>query len=342
VSRSALQKDIGRLLWIGFEGTEVSAELHATLAAGDAGGVTLFARNLPTNSEGVDLQALRTLNDALHRAGRESGEKLLVSVDQEGGRVQRIKAPAEHYPPMIKVAPGHDAVALAELEALGHRMGEELSEWGFDIDFAPVLDVHTNPGNPIIGDRAFGEEPEMAAARALAFAAGLTRAKVLPCGKHFPGHGDTATDSHLALPRLDHDMQRLREVELLPFRRAISAKLPMLMTAHVVFAAIDDTVPATLSKAVVTDLLRSELGYQGVVISDDLDMRAIADNFGVGDAAVSAIDAGCDVLLLCRNVAHQEEARRALHARASEDSAFAKKISESAERVRTLSSLVTQ
>lgn len=336
VSNSELRNDIGRLLWIGFEGTTVDDRLRATLEAGDAGGVTLFARNLPKNSEGTDLRALRQLNDALHEAGRASGEELLISVDQEGGRVQRVKAPAEHYPPMMRAEPGHGPDALAGLKALGHRMGAELCEWGFDIDFAPVLDVHTNPANPIIGDRAFGETPEIVAARALAFAEGLQAAGILPCGKHFPGHGDTATDSHLALPRLDFAMERLREIELAPFVAAIAAGVPMLMTAHVVFASLDSAVPATLSPAVVTGLLRNELGYQGVVISDDLDMRAIADNFSVGEAAVTAIDAGCDVLLLCRSLEHQAEARGALLAKAREDAGFRAKISESAARVRKL------
>jgi len=336
VSNSELRNDIGRLLWIGFEGTTVDDRLRATLEAGDAGGVTLFARNLPKNSEGTDLRALRQLNDALHEAGRASGEELLISVDQEGGRVQRVKAPAEHYPPMMRAEPGHGPDALAALKALGHRMGAELCEWGFDIDFAPVLDVHTNPANPIIGDRAFGETPEIVAARALAFAEGLQAAGILPCGKHFPGHGDTATDSHLALPRLDFAMERLREIELAPFVAAIAAGVPMLMTAHVVFASLDSAVPATLSPAVVTGLLRNELGYQGVVISDDLDMRAIADNFSVGEAAVTAIDAGCDVLLLCRSLEHQAEARGALLSKAREDAGFRAKISESAARVRKL------
>ncbi len=336
MSNNELRKDIGRLLWIGFEGTHVDAKLRATLEAGDAGGVTLFARNLPTNADGTDVVALRKLNDDLHAAGMASGEKLLISVDQEGGRVQRIKAPAQHYPPMMKAEPGHTAEALAALQALARRMGAELADWGFDIDFAPVLDVHTNPANPIIGDRAFGETPEVVIARALAFAAGLQEAGILPCGKHFPGHGDTATDSHLALPRLDFAMERLRSVELAPFVAAITAQVPMLMTAHVIFACLDDAVPATLSPAVVTGLLRDELGYEGVVISDDLDMRAVADNFSVGEAAVLAIDAGCDVLLLCRSLAHQDEARNALLARASSDSEFRAKIAKSASRVRAL------
>jgi beta-N-acetylhexosaminidase len=237
---------------------------------------------------------------------------------------------------MMHAEPGHGPDALAALKALGQRMGTELAEWGFDIDFAPVLDVHTNPANPIIGDRAFGETPEVVAARALAFAEGLQAAGILPCGKHFPGHGDTATDSHLALPRLDFAMERLREIELAPFVAAIAAGVPMLMTAHVVFASLDSAVPATLSPAVVTGLLRNELGYQGVVISDDLDMRAIADNFSVGEAAVAAIDAGCDVLLLCRSLEHQAEARGALLSKALEDAGFRAKISESAARVRSL------
>lgn len=336
VTNLELRKDVGRLLWIGFEGTSIDETLRATLEAGDAGGVTLFARNLPKSGDEIDLIALRELNDALHTAGAASGEELLISVDQEGGRVQRIKAPARHYPPMMRAEPGSDAEALVALTQLGKRMGAELVEWGFDIDFAPVLDVNTNPANPIIGDRAFGCEPDIVAARALAFASGLEAAGILPCGKHFPGHGDTATDSHLALPRLDFSLDRLRTIELAPFVKAIAARLPMLMTAHVIFAAVDAEVPATLSRAVVTGILREELGYDGVVVSDDLDMRAVADNFAVGEAAVQAIEAGCDVLLLCRNRAHQEEARDALIARALHDVAFRKRITESASRVRAL------
>ena len=316
----------------------MDADLRAVLDAGDAGGVTLFRRNLPTSETGeaTDIDALRVLNEELHTVGASSGDPLLISVDQEGGRVQRIKAPAEHYPPMFSFARQEDEAAAEAAHALGEKMARELLSWGFDIDFAPVLDVHTNAANPIIGDRAFSDEPEAAALRALAFSRGMLAGGILTCGKHFPGHGDTATDSHLSLPRLDHDLSRLRAVELLPFERAIEAKLPMIMTAHVVFAALDETVPATLSRKVITGLLREELGYSGVVVSDDLDMKAIADNFGVGDAAVAAVDAGCDVLLLCRNRNHQEEARTALHKKASTSSAFRDRISQSAARVRLL------
>jgi beta-N-acetylhexosaminidase len=172
--------------------------------------------------------------------------------------------------------------------------------------------------------------------RALALAAGLAAGGVLACGKHFPGHGDTATDSHLELPRLEHAWERLDSVELLPFRRAAAAGLPMIMTAHVVFAALDESVPATLSPAVIDGLLRKRLGYGGVIVSDDLDMHAIAAHFGIGDAAVRAIAAGCDALLLCRDEGHQAEARNALIHAGERDSGLRARLGEAAARVRAM------
>jgi beta-N-acetylhexosaminidase len=260
-----------------------------------------------------------------------------VAVDQEGGSVQRLRAPGTPWPPMLQLDRIADDGAAAELaEAVGEAIGAELAAVGFDVDFAPVLDVHTNPANPVIGDRAFATTPERATVRALAFARGLERAGLLPCGKHFPGHGDTSTDSHLELPRVDHDLARLRRVELLPFARAAAAGLPMIMTAHVVFAAVDPDLPATLSPAVIGGVLRGELGYDGVVVSDDLDMKAIAAHFGAADAAVRAVAAGCDALLLCRDVAAQEAALAALVARGEADPAFRARIAQAAGRVREL------
>jgi len=216
---------------------------------------------------------------------------------------------------------------------VGRALGTELRALGFDIDFAPVLDVNTNPDNPVIGDRSLAAEASRVASLGIAFAAGLDEVGIVGCGKHFPGHGDTDIDSHLALPRLAHDLDRLRSVELVPFAAAARAELPMLMTAHVLFSAIDAQVPATLSARVVTELLRGELGYEGVVVSDDLDMKAIADNYGVGEAAVRAIEAGCDVLLLCRDPVHQIEAREALLSRAKSSEEFRHRIESSAARV---------
>lgn len=327
------------MLWLGFEGASLPPELAGDVAAGRAGAVVLFRRNLRVVDQGaggvVDGEALVDLTRSLHAAVPARLPPLWIAIDQEGGTVQRVRAPATTWPSMLAfdgLPPGADDVELAE--RVGQALGRELAALGIDVDFAPVLDVHTNPQNPVIGERAFGVGPEVVARRALALARGLERAGVVSCGKHFPGHGDTDTDSHLALPRLAHDMERLEAVELLPFRCAVAAGIPMLMTAHVVFAALDDAVPATLSPAVITGLLRERMGYDGVVVSDDLDMRAIAAHFGAGDAAVRAVAAGCDALLLCRDPAHQRQAREALIRAGEGSSDMRAAIARAAGRIR--------
>ncbi len=344
MERASLADDVGQVLWYGFHGTTASAPLLAAIGRGEVGAVVLFKRNLVIQvvdggaavpQEVVDLDRLVALNHALHAAAPPASP-LLIAVDQEGGAVQRVRAPGTQWPPMLTLD-GHPA-PTDELLAreVGRALGRELAALGFDIDFAPVLDVHTNPANPIIGDRAFGTEPETVARRALALAAGLADAGVLACGKHFPGHGDTATDSHLELPRLDHAWDRLDAIELVPFRRAAEAGLPMIMTAHVIFAALDPDQPATLSARVIHEVLRQRLGYRGVIVSDDLDMRAIADHHGVGDAAVRALRAGCDALLLCRDEAHQAEARAALLHAGAGDADLRARLAEAAARVRAM------
>jgi beta-N-acetylhexosaminidase len=333
-----LQRDIGQILWLGYECVTPPSWLCEQIAQGLVGGVILFARNLPRKEGGlVDLQSLRASNEALHRlAPAGDGEGLIIAIDQEGGRVQRIREPATVWPPMGKLAEMNGGDALDLARQIGAAIGSELRALDIDLDFAPVLDVHTNPANPIIGDRAFASTVDRAASCALAFAAGLHKAGIIACGKHFPGHGDTSTDSHLELPRLDHALSRLEQVELEPFRRAALANLPTLMTAHVVFAALDDTVPATLSRKVITDLLRGKLEYRGVVISDDLDMRAIADHHGAAEAAARAILAGCDVLLLCRDADNQRVAREGLTRTAERSAELRQRIYLAAEAVRGL------
>jgi beta-N-acetylhexosaminidase len=346
-----VRDDVGQLLWVGFPGPSVSTALRARLARGEVGATIVFKRNLAITAapggdggdgasaeaahERCDLDALVALTHELHQRAPD-GTPALIAIDQEGGPVQRVRAPATRWPAMaaLERLPPPDDVATAEL--VGRALGDELRALGLDVDFAPVLDVHTNPANPIIGERAFGTDAATAARRALAFARGLDAAGVLACGKHFPGHGDTATDSHLELPRIDHGWDRLDRVELLPFRLAAAAGLPMIMTAHVVFAALDPARPATLSEQVITGLLRDKLGYRGVIVSDDLDMRAIAGHIGVDVAAVAAVRAGCDVLLLCKSEDNQASAEAALIREAERDAEFRRKVGEAAHRVRAL------
>lgn len=314
----------GSLLIVGFEGKEASPELLARIAARRVGGVVVFARNLGT------LDEICALTASLQAAVPAGDPPLWISIDQEGGRVQRIRAPLSVWPPMQRVGAQSDE---AFSHAVGAAIGAELAPLGFNVDYAPVLDVHTNPDNPIIGDRAFGTKPGDAATQALAFWRGLESAGVRGCGKHFPGHGDTATDSHLELPHVDHDEARLRAVELEPFRLAIAAGVPMLMTAHVVYPSVDSR-PATMSKRWLTAILRLELGFRGVVVSDDLDMKAVADQFPVEKTVVESLLAGCDSFLACRDPEIQRRAEAALDDAAALDEHVKQRLAESAGRVR--------
>lgn len=333
-----VREDIGQLVWVGFAESTVTTELRADLEAGRYGATILFKRNLVLShspDERCDLDALQSLTRDLHCRAPD-GTPALVAIDQEGGRVQRVRAPATVWPPMMN----HDRFAEPDdalvAEQVGKTIGDELRALGIDINFAPVLDIHTNPQNPIIGDRAFGCEAAAVTRRALAFARGLDRAGVLSCGKHFPGHGDTDADSHLELPHVRHTKDRLEAVELAPFRAAAAAGLPMIMTAHVVFAALDGSGPATLSRFMMTDLLRAQLGYRGVIVSDDLDMRAISAHGGVDQAAVAAVRAGCDVLLVCESATSQALAVEGLTRACEIDSELRRRVGESAARVRAM------
>jgi len=338
-ANDSLLKDVGQLLWVGFPGLEVDPALRKRIAAGHVGAAILFRRNIALAGDGSgrsDPAAVAALNASLREAAGDSADPLLIAVDQEGGRVQRVKDPVTVWSPMLGLSrvAGEEGLQLAT--DVGKALGRELAALGFDIDFAPVLDVHTNDENPIIGDRAFATDPQRAAELALAFADGLHSVGVLSCGKHFPGHGDTRTDSHLELPSLPHSLDRLEQVELLPFRRAAKAGLPILMTAHIVFSAIDPDRPATLSPAVLNELLRNDIGYTGLVVSDDLDMKAIADNYGTGDAAVAAVEAGCDALLACNDLDTQHAIFDALVRAGEQRAPFRARLGEAAAAVRTL------
>jgi len=320
---SNLETQAARLFSVGFHGKAPSDDLIGLLERG-VGGVIFFARNVGQPEELAELT-----NSIKRRAGRP----IAISLDQEGGKVARLRQGFSELPSMRALGETHSASLSREIGAL---IGRELRAVGFDLNYAPVLDVDTNPDNPVIGSRSFGRTPDLVAELGVALAQGLESAGVAACGKHFPGHGDTMTDSHHELPRIDHDWERLERVELLPFRRAAEAELPMIMTAHVVFAALDAARPATLSPAVMTGLLRERLGYRGLILSDDLDMRAIAGHMGADVAAVAAVRAGCDVLLLCRDEDNQALAEAALIREAERDSALRQQIGEAARRIRAL------
>ena len=282
-----LRRQIGQLLIAGFNGAAVPTELKSLAREFGLGGVILFARNIVEPEQVAEL--------AYDAARLTPDVPAWVSVDQEGGRVARLKAPFTEWPPMATLGRSGD-VALAERFA--RALAAELKAVGITLDYAPVLDVHTNPRNPVIGDRALAERADAVARFGAAIIRVLQTEGIAACGKHFPGHGDTSTDSHLELPLVEHPPERLRDVEFEPFRAAVAADVATIMTAHVLVPSLDEQAPATLSKRIV-GLLRDELQFRGVVLSDDLEMKAIAASYTVPDAAVRAVAAGCDGVLIC-------------------------------------------
>ena len=285
---SSIRRDIGQLLIGSLPATTIPAELRALAREFQLGGIILFGRNIEVPEQiaefSHDLQSLAV------------ELPLWVSVDQEGGRVARLRAPFTEWPPMAVLGRSND-VSLASRFAAA--LASELYAVGITLDYAPVLDIHTNPKNPVIGDRALAEDALLVGKLGAAIIRGLQENGVAACGKHFPGHGDTSVDSHVALPIVEHPPDRIRRVECVPFREAIKADVAFIMTAHVLVPSFDEEKPATLSRRIVFDVLRDELAFDGVILSDDLEMKAIAATYTIPDAAVHAIAAGCDGVLIC-------------------------------------------
>jgi beta-N-acetylhexosaminidase len=321
----------GQLIVAGFDGASLPAHLAAQLSRRERAGVILFKRNLDP-----DFFAIAELNRAIASAAAlpSSGDAPpLIAVDQEGGRVARLGPPALVVPPM-RVLAAHDDEARAERVA--RAQARELAALGFTMNFAPVLDVDSCAENPIIGDRSFARDAATVARFGVAYARGLEAGGILACGKHFPGHGDTRTDSHLELPHVDAPRARLDDIELPPFAAAARAKIAAFMSAHVVYPALDADRPATMSFAICTTLLRDTMKFEGVLFSDDLEMNAISAHHAVEDAAVLSIAAGCDILLVCSDEAMQARVYDALVREAEKSEAFRSRCQTAAERSRAM------
>jgi beta-N-acetylhexosaminidase len=296
-----LKEKLAQLIMVGFDGTRPGPAITRLVKTTRVGGVIIFRRNVTTPEQ------VLTLTRGLQRLAPKA--PLFVAIDQEGGRVSRLPPPFTQFPPAATLG-ARKAVALTY--AIGEIMGRELAAIGVNMNMAPVLDVNTNAANPIIGDRAFGDSPMVVEGHGLALMVGLQDHGVIACAKHFPGHGATSTDSHLELPVVSASLRQLERIHLRPFEHAIANRLSALMTAHVLYPALDAQAPATLSKKIVTGLLRRAMGFDGVVITDDLEMQAIADRHDAGRAALKAFLAGADVLLFCRDQDAPEQAIDAL------------------------------
>jgi beta-N-acetylhexosaminidase len=318
-----LHRLAARTLCIGFDGLEPTSEALALVEAG-VGGVILFGRNVR------EPRQAQALNGKLKAAAKGA---LLISIDHEGGRVARLTQGMTAWPSMRVLGARGDAGLAREV---GRAMGRELRALNFDMDFAPVMDVDTNPANPVIGDRSLSADAAVVGKLGAAIVEGIQSAGVAACAKHFPGHGDTSQDSHLTLPKLSHTMTRLRAVELPPFQAAINAGVSSVMTAHVIFEPIDRVYPATMSKAVLDGILRGEMKFEGVVISDDMDMKAVADHYEFDDALVRGLNAGVDLFLICHSPTKQRQAIEIIAQAVKDGRVERRRLEEAAGRVDTL------
>lgn len=286
------------------------------------GGVILFSRNIT----GGPQQVAELVGKLKGRAG---GRRLIVAIDHEGGRVSRMREGFSAIPSMRELGreiERTDAFSLAR--DIGRIMGRELRAVGIDLNFAPVVDVDTNPANPVIGDRSLSRDPATVARAGAELVRGMQEEGVAACCKHFPGHGDTSVDSHYGLPVIEHGLDRLESVEMVPFRAGIAAGAAAVMTAHVVVKTLDPGCPATISGPVLQGLLRERLGFGGVVVSDDFEMKALAGHFPFDEAVIGGVEAGLDLLCICHSPAAQ---RRAIELIATEVSEA--RLRESAERI---------
>jgi beta-N-acetylhexosaminidase len=297
----SLERETAAMVCVGFDGLEPTAELRALIERG-VSSVVLFARNYESPQQLANLcSSIKSMAD----------HPVMILIDHEGGRVQRLGSPFTRIPAMREIGRTGDPELARDL---GRVMARELRSVGIDMNLAPVMDVDSNPANPVIGERSFAHEPARVAQMGCAIINGLQCEGVAACAKHFPGHGDTELDSHLDLPRLSHDIQRLSQIELPPFRAAAQAGIAAIMTAHVIFEALDSHRPATMSTRVISCLLRdwNHIGFDGLVLSDDMEMKAIADHFEIEEAVTCAAGAGVDLMLVCHRADQQHRAIDAL------------------------------
>lgn len=294
IQQLTLEEKIGQLLMVGMEGTTVSEHSRMLIEKYHVGGMILFNDNI----QNMD-QTLSLLNDL--KAINENNIPLFLSLDQEGGRVSRLPAEIVKFPAAGNIGTSDDRQLANEI---GEMMGNAVAAFGFNMNYAPVLDINSNPQNPVIGDRAFGSTAQIVTDLGVATMKGIQSQQVIPVVKHFPGHGDTSVDSHLQLPEVEKGQGQLEEFELIPFASAIEQGADVVMVAHILMSQLDNQYPASLSEAVISGLLREDLQFDGVVITDDMTMGGITENFDMAEAAVKSLQAGSDIIMVAHEYAN--------------------------------------
>lgn len=288
IESMTLDEKIGQLFIVGFEGETVNDEIVDLISNRKVGGLILFARNIVNSSQLIEL------NNSLRKI--ESDIPLFISVDEEGGLVSRV-------PNEFEALPSSGEIGNYNSEEISYKVGaiiaKELKALGFNMDFAPVLDINSNPNNTVIGERAFGDNADIVTRLGIKTMEGIRDGEIIPVVKHFPGHGDTDVDSHYGLPIVTKTLDELNSLEFVPFKEAINNGADVVMISSIILSSIDSENPSTMSEKVMTDILRGDLGFDGVIATDDMTMAAIMDNYNLTDAVVMSIKSGADLVLVC-------------------------------------------
>lgn len=319
-----LDEKIGQLFIVGFDGYEANENIESLIKENHVGGVILFSHNAENAHQLMNLtNALKTIN--LHNK-----IPVFISVDEEGGRVSRM-------PKELKKLPSNKIIGEINNSNLSYNIGKiiskELTCLGFNMNFAPVLDINSNLQNPVIGDRSFGNNVDIVSKLGVKTMEGLRDGNIIPVVKHFPGHGDTSVDSHVGLPLINHDIKRLKEFELIPFKEAINNNADVVMISHILLPKIDPSYPATMSKTIITDVLRNDLKFKGVVVTDDMTMGAIRKNYNISNAAIKSINAGTDIILICHGYDNEMSAINSIKKAVKNNIITEDRINESVYRI---------
>jgi len=323
ISNMTLEEKIGQMIVAGISGTGISTDTEKLLSLYHVGGIIFYKENLETPSQITQL--INQLKDKNH-----PNLPLLLSIDQEGGSVTRLPGGLVNFPTNEEIGKLNNPEFSYQI---GSLLGYELKEFGFNLNFAPVLDINSNPNNPVIGNRSFGNHPDIVSSLGIQTMKGIQSQNVIPTIKHFPGHGDTSVDSHLDLPIVDKSLSELKKLELIPFERAINQGADVVMVAHILLPQLDKTNPASMSKAVITDLLRDELNFTGVIITDDMTMGAITGHFDIEKAAVQSVKAGSDLILVGHDFVNVEKIFSVLKTAVHKGVISEQRINESVERI---------
>jgi len=324
VKNMTLEEKIGQMVIIGLDGYTMDDNTKSMIEANPVGGFILFGENVKSSDQ------LLALVNSLKSTNSKNKLPLFISVDQEGGRVNRMPGEFKNLPSSQTIGKVNNVDFSYEI---GNILGEEIKSFGFNMDFAPVLDINSNPKNSVIGDRSFGTNAEVVSKLGIQTMKGIQKSGVIPVVKHFPGHGDTSVDSHIGLPSVNNDMARLKSFELIPFNDAIENGADVVMVAHILLNKIDSQNPASLSKTIITDLLRKELNFNGVVITDDMTMGAIVKNYSISNAAIKSVNAGSDIVLVCHGHDNEVAVIDALKKAVKDGTITEERIDESVYRI---------